>query len=50
MYDYIEDVKKIKTGDVITVKYQGINVYGTLQYPKFYRKRLDLTWENIIKI
>ena len=41
--------KKIKSGSVITVQHQGTNVYGTLQYPKFYRERTDLTWEELIK-
>ena len=28
-----EEAKSIKKGSVITVKHQGTNVYGTLQYP-----------------
>jgi DNA ligase-1 len=44
-----EDAKKIKEGTVITVKHLGSNVYGTLQYPKFYRERTDVNWEDIIK-
>ena len=43
----IEDAKKVKSGAVITVKHQGTNVYGTLQYPKFYRERTDVKWEDL---
>jgi uncharacterized protein (DUF427 family) len=44
-----EEVKKVKEGAVITVKHQGTNVYGTLQYPKFYRERTDVKWDDLIK-
>jgi hypothetical protein len=47
--DNYEEAKRVKEGAVITVKHSGANVYGTLQYPKFYRERPDLTWENVIK-
>ena len=33
------EAKKIKKGDIITVKYFGVNIYETLQYPQFLRKR-----------
>jgi hypothetical protein len=39
-----EDAKKVKEGAVITVKHSGINAYGTLLYPKFYRERTDIKW------
>ena len=47
--DNYEEAKKVKKGDVITVKHQGVNMHGTLQFPKFYRVRTDVTWENLIK-
>jgi hypothetical protein len=47
--DNYEDAKKVKEGSVITVKHLGINAYGTLQYPKFYRERADVTWNDLIK-
>ena len=37
-----EEAKKIEVGAKITVKHSGENVYGTLQYPKFFRERLDV--------
>ena len=40
--------KGILSGAVITVKHQGINVHGTLQYPKFYRERTDVKWEDLL--
>ncbi len=40
--DNAEEAKKIKVGAKITVKHLGENVYGTLQYPKFFRERLDV--------
>ena len=43
------EAKKLKEGSVITVKHSGTNVHGTLQYPKFYRERTDVTWEDLIK-
>jgi hypothetical protein len=46
--DNYEEAKKVKEGSVITVKYLGANVYGTLQYPKFYRARNDVKWEDLI--
>ena len=45
--DNYEEAKKVKPGSVITVKHQGTNIYGTLQYPKFYRERTDVKWEEI---
>jgi hypothetical protein len=47
--DNYEEGKGVKEGAVITVKYLGMNAYGTLQYPKFYRERTDVNWENRIK-
>jgi hypothetical protein len=44
-----EEAKKVKEGAIITVKHLGTNVYGTLQYPKFYRERTDVKWEDLIK-
>jgi hypothetical protein len=44
-----EEAKKVKEGSVITVKHLGTNVHGTLQYPKFYRERIDVKWEDLIK-
>ena len=38
----------MKEGTVITVKHQGSNIYGTLQYPKFYRERKDVKWSDLI--
>jgi hypothetical protein len=43
-----EEAKKIREGAVITVKYIGANIYGTLQYPKFYRERTDVSWDDIV--
>ena len=36
------EAKLIKQGSQITVKHSGVNIYGTLLYPKFYRERLDV--------
>jgi hypothetical protein len=47
--DNYTDAKGVKEGSVITVKHSGTNVYGTLQYPKFYRERTDVKWQDIIK-
>jgi hypothetical protein len=44
-----DEAKKLKNGSVITVKHLGTNVYGTLQFPKFYRERQDAKWEDLIK-
>jgi hypothetical protein len=43
------EAKKVKEGSIITVKHQGTNIYGTLQFPKFYRERTDVKWEDLIK-
>jgi hypothetical protein len=48
--DSNEDAKGVKEGSVITVKHMGVNVYGTLQYPRFYRERTDVNWENLINV
>ena len=42
-----EEAKKIKVGSVITVKHSGINAYGKLLFPKFFRERTDVKWEEI---
>jgi hypothetical protein len=47
--DNFPEAKKVKDGSIITVKHQGTNVYGTLQFPKFYRERTDVKWEDLIK-
>ncbi len=47
--DNYDDAKLVKEGAVITVKYLGKNIYGTLQYPKFYRERTDVEWKDLIK-
>ena len=44
-----EEAKAVKKGAVITVKHSGANVYGTLQYPKFFRERIDVKWDDLIK-
>lgn len=46
--DNYEEAKKVKDGAVITVKHTGTNIYGTLQFPKFYRERTDVKWEELI--
>ena len=45
----VETAKKIKEGDVITVKYDGTNVYNKLIKPEFLRKRTDMKWNELIK-
>jgi hypothetical protein len=47
--DNFAEAKNLKKGAVITVKYLGANAYGTLQYPKFYRERIDVKWTDLIK-
>jgi hypothetical protein len=42
------DAKGVKVGSVITIKHSGANMYGSLLYPKFYRLRTDVKWEDII--
>jgi hypothetical protein len=32
-----DEAKKVKDGATITVKYSGVNVQGTLLYPKFFK-------------
>ena len=46
--DNYEEARKVKKGAVITVKHSGTNVHGTLLYPKFYRERTDVQWEDLI--
>jgi hypothetical protein len=43
-----DDAKNVKVGSVISVTHNGTNVYGKLQYPKFYRERTDVKWEDLI--
>jgi hypothetical protein len=43
-----QEAKGIPEESVITVKHLGVNVYGTLQFPKFYRERKDLTWNDVL--
>ena len=44
-----EEIKNIKSGAVITVKHSGMNAYGTLLFPQFYRERLDVKWNDLNK-
>ena len=39
--------KDCQTNDVITVIFSGINDKNKLIQPKFYRKRLDVTWNQL---
>ena len=43
-----EEAKQVKEGSVITVKHMGTNVHGTMQFPQFYRERLDVKWSDLI--
>jgi hypothetical protein len=43
------EAKGVKVGKVVTVKHMGLNVYGTMSHPQFYRERNDVTWEELIK-
>jgi hypothetical protein len=45
-----EEAKRLKKGAVITVKHSGTNVYGTLQYPQYYRERVDVQWKEMNKV
>ena len=45
----LDEMKQLQIGDVITVKHSGVNVYGTLIFPQFYRKRLDVKWDDLNK-
>jgi hypothetical protein len=42
------EAKSVAEGSVITVKHLGVNVHGTLQFPKFYRERKDVTWNEVV--
>jgi hypothetical protein len=44
-----EEAKRVKEGSVITIKHLGTNVHGKLQFPKFYRERTDINWEDLVK-
>jgi hypothetical protein len=46
--DNTEEAKGVKEGSVITVTYSGTNAHGTLLYPKFFRERTDVKWEDLI--
>jgi hypothetical protein len=48
--DNYKEAKKVKEEAVITVKHSGTNVYGTLQFPKFYRERTDVKWEDLCTV
>ena len=48
IYENYEEAKNAKKGTVITVKHLGVNTYGSLQYPKFFRERSDVKWEDLI--
>ncbi len=37
----LEEAKNVKPGDVVTVKYNGVNIYEKLQQPMFYRVRQE---------
>jgi hypothetical protein len=43
------EAKSLKKGAIVTVTHSGTNIYGTLQYPKFYRERTDVTWNELIQ-
>ena len=43
-----EEAQKVKEGTVVTVKYMGTNTYGTLLYPKFFRVRTDVLWNDLM--
>ena len=45
----MEEAQKLQPGAIITVKHSGTNTYGTLLFPKFYRKRTDVTWDDLLK-
>ena len=47
--DNVEAAKNLKPGDVITVKHTGMNAYGKLLYPQFYRERTDVNWTDLNK-
>jgi hypothetical protein len=47
--DNYAEAKRVKEGAVISVKYSGTNIHGTLQFPKFYRERQDVKWNDLIK-
>jgi hypothetical protein len=46
--DNYQEAKRVAEGTVVTVKHGGTNVYGTLQFPKFYRERKDLAWDELL--
>ena len=49
IHDNYQEAKGVKVGSVITVKHMGVNIYGTLQYPKFFRLRSDVSWDDLIQ-
>ena len=38
---------KCRKGTVVTVTYTGVNIYGKLLQPQFYRIRGDVTWKEL---
>ena len=40
--------KTIEVGDVITVKYSGVNSNGTINFPTFLNHRWDMSWEDLV--
>jgi DNA ligase-1 len=46
--DNYEAAKQVQVGSTITEKYLVTNAHGTLQFPKFYRERSDVKWEELI--
>ena len=46
---HFNEVKKLKEGDVVTVKYSGRNVYNKLIQPEFMRERLDMKWDDLVQ-
>ena len=44
----MENARKIRKNNVITVKYGGVNVYNKLIQPVFLRARPDVSWSDIV--
>jgi hypothetical protein len=43
----LQEAKKLKRGDIVTVKYSGVNIYDKLMQPTFYRLREDdVNWQT----
>ncbi len=45
-----DEAKKIKVGSVITVKHSGVNTYGKLLFPRFFRERTEVKWDEIKQV